>query len=285
MSLNPSQRPTREWPLLIFTVAIVGIVCIPLWNQYAAPDAGSVTEWTRERWAKLLLGPEQMACYVFFLWSVLIFLGRFLEAKRQRRAFKLGFLPVEEGSRILQEDARPLQRKLDQIVARYGPFILANMVRQALSKFAVSRSAEDIAATVKTQAEVDQGRLVAGMSTLNYLAWAIPAVGFFGTVRGLAGSMTLVGRGGEQVRIATQHLTVAFDCTLVALALSVVVMYLIHVIQREEEWLVTDCQQYCLEHLVNRIYEPEPLPEGMAPLGMVGVPPGAIAGSLPEKLR
>jgi len=62
-------------------------------------------------------------------------------------------------------------------------------------------------------------------------------------------------------------------------------MYLIHVIQREEEWLVIDCQQYCLEHLVNRIYEPETLPEGMMPMGLEGVPPGAIAGSLTENLR
>ena len=157
------------------------------------------------------------------------------------------------------------------------------MVRQALAKFTVSRSTEDVASTVKTQAEVDQGRLIAGMSTLNYLAWAIPAVGFFGTVRGLAGSMTLAGQGGDQVRVATAHLTVAFDCTLVALALSVVVMFLIHVIQRDEDWLVIDCQQYCLEHLVNRIYEPEPLPEGMSPLE--SVPPGAIAGVLTEKSR
>ena len=44
-------------------------------------------------------------------------------------------------------------------------------------------------------------------------------------------------------------------------------MFLIHVIQREEESLVIDCQQYCLEHLVNRIYEPEPLPEGMIAAG------------------
>jgi len=208
-----------------------------------------------------------------------------LEARRQRRGFSLGFLPTDEGARILQEDARPLQRKADQIVARYGPFILANMVRQALAKFAVSRASEDVAITVKTQADVDQGRLAASMSTLNYLAWAIPAIGFFGTVRGLAGSMTMAGRGGEDVRLATQHLTVAFDCTLVALALSVVSMFFIHVIQHEEEALVIDCQQYCLEHLVNRIYEPEPLPEGMTPLGFEGVPPGAIAGSLTENMR
>ncbi len=285
MTLTPSQRPAREWPLLIFTVAIVGFVCFPLWQQFTQSDPASFAEWPPERWARLLLGPEQVACYIAFLWSVLIFTGRFLEVRRQRKAFHLSFLPTDEGARILQEDARPLARKSDQLVAHHGPFILANMVRQALSKFAVSRSTEDVAATVKTQAEVDQGRLVASMSTLNYLAWAIPAVGFFGTVRGLAGSMTIAERGGDSVRLATQHLTVAFDCTLVALALSVVAMYLIHVIQREEEWLVIDCQQYCLEHLVNRIYEPETLPEGMMPMGLEGVPPGAIAGSLTENLR
>jgi biopolymer transport protein ExbB/TolQ len=283
MSLTPSQRPTREGPLLVVTVALVGIVCLPLWQRFAGPDSVAATAWTQERWAKLLLGPEQIVCYVFFVWSVLIFLGRYLEVRRQRRAFGLALLPIEEGSRILQEDARPLRRKVDQLVARHGPFILANMVRQALAKFAVSRSTDDVAATVKTQAEVDQGRLIAGMSTLNYLAWAIPAVGFFGTVRGLAGSMTLAGQGGDQVKVATAHLTVAFDCTLVALALSVIVMYLIHVIQRDEDWLVTDCQQYCLEHLVNRIYEPEPLPDGMSPLE--NVPAGAIAGTLSEKSR
>jgi biopolymer transport protein ExbB/TolQ len=115
---------------------------------------------------------------------------------------------------------------------------------------------------------------------MNYLAWAIPAIGFLGTVRGLAGSMTLAGQGGEQLRIATRHLTIAFDCTLVALALSLVVMFLIHVIQREEETLVIDCQQYCLEHLVNRIYEPEFAGETRHDNAL----PGAIAGSLGERM-
>ena len=41
------------------------------------------------------------------------------------------------------------------------------------------------------------GRLISSMATLNYLAWAIPAIGFFGTVRGLAGSMTLAADRGE----------------------------------------------------------------------------------------
>jgi hypothetical protein len=60
---------------------------------------------------------------------------------------------------------------------------------------------------------------------------------------------------------ATRHLNTAFDCTLIALALSLPLMFLIHSVQRDEEALVIDCQQYCLEHLVNRLYEPETVPD------------------------
>lgn len=284
MALTPSQRPTREWPLLVLTLAIVGLICFPLWQNFSSDQSSTLGEWTPERTARLMLGPEQIACYVCFVWCLFILGSRYAEVRRQRKAFTLAFLPVEEGSRILQEDSRPLQRKIDHLAAVHGPFILANMIRQALAKFSLSRNSADVAETVKAQAEVDQGRLVSGMATVNYLAWAIPAIGFFGTVRGLAGSMSMAEQGGEQIRRATQHLTVAFDCTLVALGLSLVAMFLIHAMQREEEGLVIDCQQYCLEHLVNRIYEPESLHhlQGVTMLagGKDHPPQGAIAGSL-----
>src|SRR5438105_12063924 len=132
MPLTPSQRPTREWPLLILTLALVGMVVYPLWQTYAGDSAEGWFNWPRERWAKLLLGPEQIACYCCFIWGWLIFLGRYWETSRQRAAFWLNLLPTEEAARILQEDARPLQRRLDQLTANHGPFILANMIRAGL---------------------------------------------------------------------------------------------------------------------------------------------------------
>ncbi len=285
MPLTPSLKPTREWPLLILTLGLVGIICVPLWQMLSPSSPAGWGSWDRERWGRLLLGPEQIACYVCFVWGTFILGSRFLEVRRQRRAFDLGLLPTDAGSRILQEDARPLQRKLDQ-VTQQRPYILANMIRLALGKFAISRSSQDVSETVRAQADVDLGRLVSSMSTVNYLAWAIPAIGFFGTVRGLAGSMTLAEQGGNQIRVATQHLTVAFDCTLVALALSLVTMFLVHVMQREEEALVIDCQAYCLEHLVNRVYQPEPLDDTALASSLSireRTPLGAIAGSLTER--
>ena len=281
MALTPSQRPTREWPRLILAVLLVGIIVYPCWHYFAGENTANWQAWDAQRLSKLLLGPEQIACYACFVWGFLIFVGRYREMRRQRRAFELNLLPTEEGSRILQEDARPLQRHMDQLLSRQGPFILANMIRTGLSKLALSRSSEDVRETLKTQAEVDLGRLITSMATLNYLAWAIPAIGFLGTVRGLAGSMALAEQGGAQLKIAASHLGIAFDCTLVALALSLVAMFLVHVLQRDEESLVIDCQQYCLEHLVNRIYEPEIA--GNFSNGTEMTAAGMIAGSLAER--
>jgi hypothetical protein len=261
MAITQTHRPTREWPLLVLSLALVGSLCIPLRQLLLAQAVGT----TAERLGRLLLGPEQIACYSCFTWAGFMLLSRYLELRRQRRAFDLELLPTEEGARILPEDARPLQRKLAQVTKRGGPYILANMIQLALGKYAVSRSSRDVSETVRTQTDVDLGRLVTSMATVHYLAWAIPALGFLGTVRGLAMSLSMAGDEQstipEFLRQATTHLNVAFDCTLVALALSLALMFLIHSVQRDEEAMVLDCQQYCLEHLVNRLYDLEAAPE------------------------
>ena len=46
----------------------------------------------------------------------------------------------------------------------------------------------------------------------------------------------------------------------VALALSVVLMALLHMVQKAEELLIIDSQAYCQEHLLLRLYDPEPEP-------------------------
>jgi biopolymer transport protein ExbB/TolQ len=268
MALTQSYRQPREWPLLIFALAVILGTCIPL-KQWLAERPFADTAWDSrvDRLNRMLLGPEQMACYICFSWGALILLSRYREVVRQRKAFGLNLLPTEEGARILPEDARPIQRKSEQTILQRGPLILANLIRLALGKYAVTRSSRDVSDTLRAQADYDLSRMVTSMSIVHYLAWAIPALGFLGTVRGLAMSFTMA--GGEKLDLAvgdflnqaTTHLNVAFDCTLVALALSLPIMFMIHWVQRDEEGLVIDCQQYCLEHLVNRLYDPEPLPE------------------------
>lgn len=258
MSIPASQRPAREWFLLLLAVLIVGGIVAPFWQLFGGLESREqfAARWNQHRLTQLFLGPEQVACYVCFVWAGLILQSRVREVWRQRTAFRLDLLPTDEGARILPEDARPLSRKVETVTGR-RPYILANMIRLGLGKYAISKSATDVAEVVRNQADVELSRLVSGMAVVHYLAWAIPAIGFVGTVRGLGGAFGADAPSIEAFTAqAKDQLKIAFDCTLVALLLSLVLMYWVNVAQRAEETLVVDAQEYCQEHLLLRLYDP-----------------------------
>jgi biopolymer transport protein ExbB/TolQ len=266
MAITRTSRSLSEWPLLVLSIALVGAICIPLWQS--SSDSQEPSALTPDRIARMLIGPEQIACYACFTWACLILLTRYLDLRRQRAAFGLDFLPQDATLRILPEDARQYQRRVQQMSERGGPSILGNMLRLALNKFAVSRSPQDASETVRSQADIELGRMATSMATIHYLAWAIPALGFVGTVRGIGLALTVAPGVTDEslpqfLAVTTRCLAVAFDTTLVALLLSLVLMFLLHAVQRGQEDVVLDSQEYCLEHLISRLYD---LPAGASPV-------------------
>src|SRR5439155_9309681 len=87
-TLTSSQRQMREWPLLVLALALVFALCTPLWQWSSGSEPGEAAwaKLTPERLGRLLLGPEQIACYCCFTCPRFILLGRYLEVGRQRRA-------------------------------------------------------------------------------------------------------------------------------------------------------------------------------------------------------
>ena len=134
MAMTPSQRPTREWPLLLSTLALVAMIVYPLWQAYGAEPTEGWFTWPAQCWAKLLLGPEQIACYCCFVWGLFIFLDAIWNCACNASPFAWACSPPRTGLCILSEDARPLQRRVDQLTLNYGPLILANLIRVGLSK-------------------------------------------------------------------------------------------------------------------------------------------------------
>ena len=89
---------------------------------------------------------------------------------------------------------------------------------------------------------------------IRYLIWAIPAIGFIGTVRGIGQALSqadqaLVGN----IAGMTDSLGVAFNSTFVALLISIILMFLLHQLQRLQDGLVVDTQDYCESFLLKRI--------------------------------
>ena len=253
-----NNKAIKELPRLMIALVLVGGISITL-ISFCIPGQFSFSsdKWNQQRLLKLLLGPEQILCYIAFTWALLILFAKKAEVLRQSEAFSLSLLSHDSSHRILPEDARLLQRKIADQAKDRGPFILSQLLETALNRFGITKSSSDVVDAVKMQSDVVIDRMVTSMSTVNYLAWSLPAIGFLGTVRGLAGSLSMGGDTdkaiGSFIKEATSHLNVAFDCTLVALALSIVLMFFLQVIQKDEENLVLDCKQYCLDNLVAKL--------------------------------
>jgi len=89
---------------------------------------------------------------------------------------------------------------------------------------------------------------------LRYMIWAIPSIGFIGTVRGIGLALSQADEAlAGNIAEMTASLGVAFNSTFVALVLSVGLMLLFHIHQRQQDKALVDIRAYCEQFLLKRI--------------------------------
>ena len=89
---------------------------------------------------------------------------------------------------------------------------------------------------------------------LRYIAWAIPAIGFIGTVRGIGDALGEAHRAVTgDISGVTEGLGVAFNSTLIALLLSILLMFLLQQLQLLQERLVLDSDTYLDQAIIRNM--------------------------------
>ena len=89
---------------------------------------------------------------------------------------------------------------------------------------------------------------------IRYIAWAIPSIGFLGTVRGIGQALGQAHKAVEgDITGVTQSLGVAFNSTFVALLIIILIMFLLHQLQLAQERLALDAEEYCDVRLVRHL--------------------------------
>ena len=74
---------------------------------------------------------------------------------------------------------------------------------------------------------------------VRYISWAIPWIGFIGTVWGIGDALGQAYKAVEgDISGVTVSLGVAFNSTFVALVLSIIIMFALHQLQLSQERLV-----------------------------------------------
>jgi len=123
---------------------------------------------------------------------------------------------------------------------------------------------------LRYDADIDSSAAQSGYTILKVFIWAMPIVGFIGTVIGIgaaAGGFSAFIQGVDDVEKlnelikpalggVTSGLSVAFDITLLALVLAVPVMLFSSWVQKREDEVLIAMERYCVNEFLGKLERP-----------------------------
>jgi biopolymer transport protein ExbB/TolQ len=222
----------------------------------AQGSAGSNAGKLQERHLALIIKDREPQIEIIFcFWGVIFLTYKLIQLRAERRLLEQDFVRVQPGERILPEDALDRYKELKSAVERnprWRERLLPECLLAALHRFHATSSVQDAAMAAKERSELTADQLDSSLSLVRYIAWAIPAIGFVGTVRGIGDGLTHAEEAIKgDISTVTSQLGLAFNSTFVGLMLCILLMYLIHVVQSGQESFIIETQTYCRDRLVD----------------------------------
>ena len=195
---------------------------------------------------------------------LLFFLGlgelfvRWRVGTRELAFLKRGYLPEDEQTVLQHRDLGPIRRRVAKEFDNEHGF-LPFLIDLSILQFQSGRSVDQTVAVMTSSLELIEHRVDLRYGLIRYIAWLVPTLGFIGTVIGLGSSLASVPKDGTVSMYVIAHsLSVGFDCTMVALVESAILVFLLHLVQEQEETSMNLAGTYTLRNLINRLYAGEP---------------------------
>ena len=141
-------------------------------------------------------------------------------------------------------------------------FLIMRVLR-VLEHFRARNNNSEAAGLLATQSDIDANAVSSSYSLVKVFIWAIPILGFIGTVKGLGDAVG--GFGGsldgatdisavkESLTTITGGLSTAFDTTFIALIMSLFLMIPMSSLQKSEDELLNSIDEYCNEYVLRRL--------------------------------
>ena len=197
---------------------------------------------------------EQEGEIIFFVWALLIIGYKAWLVRGERKFLDRELIHVPEGIKVLPEDAKDYVRQLEALPVEQSHMLVARALQRSLDRFAATRSIRDSAETSRAVCDSEADRLDSGLAMIRFIAWAIPALGFIGTVRHIGDALLRANSAvGGDITAVTSSLGIAFNATFVALSLTIVLMFFMHQLQQTQEQFVHDTDQWIDQRLIRHM--------------------------------
>jgi biopolymer transport protein ExbB/TolQ len=209
-------------------------------------------------------GPTQHAAVFLGCWCIAILLLKRNKLRVQRKSLKIALVPPDQHDFVLSSTtADQLTARLHNLVEDPEKFIVFNRILTAISNLKNLGRVSDVDDILHSAAERDESALETSYSLINGFLWAIPVLGFIGTVLGLSQSIaTFSNMLDQQTEVSgivsslkeiTSGLSTAFETTLLALVIALFIQLWMTVQKAAEQRFLDDCTEYCLKQVISRI--------------------------------
>jgi biopolymer transport protein ExbB/TolQ len=208
-------------------------------------------------------GPTQYICVLLSVWCAVILLLKSRKLRIQRAALRQTVVPDQHTFVLSSQTADLIVQRIHEVAEDPERFLLYNRILIATSSLKNLGRVSDVDEILRSIGEQDESSNETTFSILGGFLWAIPVLGFIGTVLGLSTSIAnfsaLLGQEQEvsgivaSLREITGGLSTAFETTLLALVLALLIQLWVTGQKKAEEEFFDDCSRYCLKNIVSRI--------------------------------
>lgn len=200
--------------------------------------------------AVLLKDFEQESCIILALWGMFLLLWKSYDIHAQSYLFDVDLFQSYDDS---VPDASYLSLLYELEDDEKNTSLVKTLI-SSLRHFDGTADVQHVTNIIGSSVESTAMKLESGNSLVRYLIWAIPSIGFLGTVRGISIALSEADKALQgDIATMTENLGVAFNSTFVALLCSIFLMALLHLLQHLQDGQVVEIEEYCENHLVHRL--------------------------------
>jgi len=162
------------------------------------------------------------------------------------------------------EDCNTLTGRLDRLPPWQQHDHLVGRLREALEHVRRHGSSETLDDQLKYLADLDAGRLHSSYALVRVIIWAIPILGFLGTVVGITMAIANLSPGAVEDSLpeVITGLSVAFATTTQALVLSILLMFAQYYVDQKENALLARVDERAAAELDGRFEQVSAGPDG-----------------------
>jgi len=208
-------------------------------------------------------GPTQHTAIFLGFWCAVILILKNIKLRIQQRALKQSIVPDMHSFILSSQTVDVVASRIHEIAEDPERFIVFNRILIAISNLKNLGRVSDVDDILKSIGEQDESSHETSFAIINGFLWAIPVLGFIGTVLGLSVSIatfsTLLESQKEVAGIVsslkeiTGGLSTAFETTLLALVIALVIQLWMTSQKTAEERFLDQCNVFCLKQVTSRI--------------------------------